>query len=92
MRYFEGNVFQRAKYFSLSLESWIFLLHIESVNDLIINIIFSILFSMIILPHYLISLSCVYLMFLYLSLIRKRWCTRNGCRSWMTRWMLSSPI
>ena len=35
------------------------------------QILFLIMFSMIVLSHYLVSLLCIFLLFLYLSLIRK---------------------
>ena len=55
----------------LLLLTWIFLLHIKRVNDLVLNILFLITFLMIILPHYLVSLLCLFLQFLCLSLIKE---------------------
>ena len=69
------------------LETWIFLLHIKKINDLVLHILFLILFSMIVLLYYLVSLPYPCPLFLCLSHIRKYWCTkietshewRDGC-------------
>ena len=84
--------FLLVRWIILLLQTWIFVLHYKKLNDLVLSILFLILFYMIILPHYLISLPCLRLLFLYLSFIRKHWCTWNGGRSWMMRWMLSSHV
>ena len=44
-----------------------------------------IMFPMITLNYYLVRLTCLLLLFLYLNLIRKPKCTQNGSKPWMKR-------
>jgi len=48
----------------LLLQTWTLLLLIERANNLVLNILVSILFHVIVLPHCLISLLCLCLLFL----------------------------
>ena len=83
--------FRLLRWILLLLQTWIFLLHSERVNNLVLSILFLILFPMIILPHYLISVHCLSFVSIPKS-YQESLMYLEGSRPWMTRWMLSSHI
>lgn len=71
----------------LILLTWILLLHFAKKNNLLLCILFLILFLMITLTLFVTSLHCSCVPSPYVYLITKFWCIWPRSMPWMRKWM-----